>query len=195
VSRCPIMRRVFPLLAAAMVHAGCSRSAWEPDTRWHQETLSETNASWRGSYQNALDTLRLRSHAWKLIGYDGKRDRCEWGFKVVVEFPGRPSNMMTNAHGDPLFMPINNLDYDLFDKDGFRLTSLSLRPGPVPKLPEGYFLEDFGVAERETKTFQHTGFIPSATARRAAYGKLSIQAGYAYPKTFIPDTPKSGKTD
>jgi len=160
---------------AVIFGAGCSRSErhWQPDTEWHTEVVTDTNSSWRGSYQNALDTLRLRSHAWKLIDYDAKRDRCDWGFKLAVEFPEHPD--YKPMHNDPArpvkitvvpVMTISKIEYELYDKDGFYLTSLTLSG------------TDLAVKVGETKTFQQTGFISSALARRAASGRINIQAGY-----------------
>jgi hypothetical protein len=135
--------------------------------------LTDTNSSWRGSYQNALDTLRLRSHAWKLIDYDAKKDRCDWGFKLTMEFPEHPDYKPMHddpAHPDKItavpVMTISKIEYELYDKDGFHLASLFLSGS------------DVAVGVGETKTFQQTGFISSALARRAASGRVNIRAGY-----------------
>jgi hypothetical protein len=160
---------LLPPVIVIVVLLGCSRSErrWQPNTQWRAEIVSETNSTWRGSYQNALDTLRLRSHAWKLIDYDPKRDRCEWGFKVTVEFPSHPD--YKPGHNDPSHpdkitfwpvMTISKIDYELFDKDGFHLASLSLLG------------TDLVVETQET--FHHTGFISSALARRAVSGRVNI---------------------
>ena len=153
-----------------MLACGCSRSdsRWRPDTSWHTEAVTEEATSFRGSYQNALDTLRVRSQAWKLIALHGT-NQCEWGFKVAIEFPDHP-DYKPDQFGGVSFMPVTKIKYQLFDKDGFRLTTLVLDDAGM------------GVAEKETHTFQHSGMMPRDLARRAAYGRLDIQAGYVPKK-------------
>jgi hypothetical protein len=123
-----------------LVH-GCSRSEshWRPDTSWHTQSITEESTSFRGSHQNALDTLRVRSQAWKLIALHGT-NQCEWGFKVSIEFPDHP-NYKPDQFGGVSFMPITKLEYQLFDRDGFELTTLVLDGA------------DMGVAAKETHTF------------------------------------------
>ena len=159
----PALKYLFTALL--ILASGCKESHWRPDTAWHTEQVAEAKTSFRGSYQNALDTLRVRSIAWKLIGLHQRTDQCEWGFKVIIEFPDHP-NYKPDQFGGLPFMPITKIEYQLFDSDGFHLATLVL---------DG---NDLGVAAKETRTFQHTGLLPVAAARRAAHGKLNIQAGY-----------------
>jgi hypothetical protein len=165
-----------PLLMAFVMTiifaGGCSHSEelWKPDTQWHAEAVAETNCAWRGSYRNARETLRVRSQEWKLIAYDPKKDVCEWGFKVILEFPKHPDYKPQS--GFTPVMPIEKIDYELYDKDGFHITSLKLSG------------KDLCVPVEKEETFQYTGFISSALARRAAFGKVNIAAGYP------PDPPK-----
>ncbi len=146
--------------------ASCSR----PDTNWHSEKISEDSTSFTGSYRNAIDTLRVKSHEWKIIGCDDKNSQCEWGFKLVVEFPDHPEySPMVDKNGKVLgepVMPISKIEYRLFDADGFHLTTLTLVG------------DSLGVVEKETRVFQHTGILSSPLARRAAHGKVTIVAGY-----------------
>jgi hypothetical protein len=73
------------------------------------------------------------------------------------------------AHPDKVtavpVMTISKIDYELYDKDGFLLTTLALSA-------------ELAIEVGESKTFQHTGFISSALARRAASGRINIQGGY-----------------
>ena len=159
-------------LTTLLIVSGCSPSepAWQPDVEWRSEKITEESTSFLGSYQNALDTLRIRSHEWKLIECDKTKDRCEWGFKLVIEFPDHPDyTAMVDDDGKVLavsIMPISRIEYRLFDADGFHLTTLTLTG------------DSLHVAEEETRTFQHTGFIATSMARRATHGKVTIKAGY-----------------
>jgi hypothetical protein len=97
---------------------------------------------------------------------------------VTVEFPAHPDyKPLYNdpSHPDKItgvpVMSISTIEYALYDKDGFHLASLSR----LSLLGVG---NDLSVNAQEAKTFQHTGFIPSALARRAASGRVNIQAGY-----------------
>ena len=161
------MRPIANYLCAALLilASGCTDSQWHPDTAWHTEQVTEPTSSFLGSYQNALDTLRVRTNAWKLIGLHQRTNQCEWGFKVVIEFPDH-LDYKPDTFGGVAFMPITKIEYQLFDTDGFHLTTLIL---------EG---KDLGVAAKESRTFQNTGMLPVAAARRAAHGKLNVQAGY-----------------
>jgi len=154
------------VLPALLGTLGCSR----PDTNWHVEKITEDSTSFAGSYQNALDTLRVKSHEWKIIECDAKTDQCGWGFKLAVEFPDHPEySPVIGKDGKVLgvpVMPISKIEYRLFDADGFYLATLTLAG------------DSLGVEEKDTRTFQLTGKLTSPLARRAAHGKVTIVAGY-----------------
>ena len=136
--------------------------------------MNSATTSHRGSYQNALEKLRVRSHAWKLIGLR-PRDQCEWGFKVVIEFTDDPDFVPSSYPGAVPFMPITEFEYKLFDQDGFHLTTLVIDerdPG-------------FGLAQGETRTFQYSARMSIIDAQRANHGTLNVRAGYPRP---APDT-------
>ena len=145
---------------------------WSPSTGWHDETGVSERLSFLGSYDNGRKTLKVKSHAWKFIQLRGYSD-CEWGFKVVVNYPEDPSDNLDEWGRFKLFMPITKLEYKLFDEDGFQLATLEMDESKFESNKSS-----MGVGEGGTETFQTTGIMSVVDARRVAYGKLNIQAGY-----------------
>jgi hypothetical protein len=165
------------LLMLAIAVGACTEKPWQPDTKWHNEGNEGESVSFLGSYQNAIDTLKIDSHAWKLIGLRSE-EKCEWGFKVTISFPDHPDYAPTDW-GDLPYMPISKIQYNLFDIDGFLLTSLTLDH------------DRLGVAEGQTETFQTAGFLNVIDAKRVHSGQLNVKAGYIIQKpSSVPELPQ-----
>lgn len=129
----------------------------------------------RGSYQNALDSLIVKSSEWKITTVDNKTGQCEWGFRVVLECKDSP-NYQDDKFGGRAVMPIEKLEYTLYDKDNFHLTTLVLNG------------KDLVLCFRDTQTFQQTRKDSLALLKRACYGHLNIKAGYNPEKKTGPST-------
>jgi hypothetical protein len=81
-----------------------------------------------------MNALKVVSHSWKMIeprtqttygtnsefSFRGthRSEGYDWGFKVVIEFAQQGERTKTEW-GDPSFMPIEAIQYDLYDDDGF----------------------------------------------------------------------------
>jgi hypothetical protein len=106
----------------------------------------------------------------------------------VVEFPQRSADVGAepNPEGsrDPRFMPIEYIEYQLFDADHFWIATLVLDVQTDRAEGRSAKNRGLGIDEGETKTFQLTGTLSKPDAQRAAYGKIKIQAGY-YPVVTI----------
>lgn len=150
-------------LVLILICASCSKEEkkWEPPTSWNQGAMDDEHFSWNGSYQNAIDSLEVKSHAWKIIG-ERKENEFEWGFRVIIEFAENPE--YDGGYGVAI-MPINLITYELLDEDGFHLDTLEIKG-------------ENHVEHRNVQTFQGTGLISLFDAKRAAAGKITIAAGY-----------------
>ncbi len=113
------MRRIgiLPIITVLILLSSCSKEEWKPDTSWHHESIDDKSLSFTGSHQNAIETLKVESHSWKLIGLRAN-DECEWGFKVVISFPDHPDYAPDKFGGIP-FMSITQIKYDLFDQETY----------------------------------------------------------------------------
>lgn len=155
--------------------SGCSPVS----TRWHKEPITDSSVSMNGSYQNAIDSLVVKSHEWKVTVVDTKKNQCEWGFRVVIQCKDHPDYQdSTNYPGSRAFMPIESIEYALYDKDNFHLTTLTLKS------------KDLGLCFRDTQTFQETRKDSLDVLKRAVHGSLNIKAGYHWQrKSDAPTTP------
>ena len=58
-------------VACTAVLTGCSPVS----TRWHTEPVTDTSVSMNGSYRNAIESLVVKSHEWKITAFTGQRGR------------------------------------------------------------------------------------------------------------------------
>lgn len=160
-------RTLVATLACAAVLGGCSPVS----TRWHTEPVTDSSVSMNGSYQNALDSLVVKSHEWKVTAVDTKRNQCKWGFRVVLQCKDHPDYQdSTNYPGSRAIMPIESIEYTLYDKDNFHLTTLILQS------------KNLGLYFRDTQTFQQTSKDNLDVLKRAVHGCLNVKAGYYWQK-------------
>lgn len=165
------------ILVCVLVQTGCSPVS----TRWHNEPVIDSSVSMKGSYQNALDSLVVKSHGWKVTAIDSKTNQCEWGFRVVLECKDHLDYQdNTNYPGSRAFMPIESIEYALYDKDNFHLTTLFLHA------------KDLGLCFHDTQTFQHSRSDSLDLLKRAVHGHVNIRAGYHWEKnTKSPTMPRT----
>ena len=99
-----------------------------------------------------------------------------------MEFPQRSAEATAKPiredGRDPRFMPIEYIEYQLFDADHFLVASLVLDVHTDRAEGRSAKNHGLGIDEGETKTFQLTGTLSKPEAQRAAYGRIKFQAGY-----------------
>ncbi|VGO11490.1 hypothetical protein PDESU_00034 [Pontiella desulfatans] len=149
----------FVLLVGSAMLWGCSPIS----TDLHKEQVDSKSVSMEGSYDNAVESLVVISHSWKVIAVNKKEGTCEWAFQVDLKCNNHPDYKRTEGFRPDL--PIELVEYKLYDSDGFLLDSTYLRS-------KQYIY--FG----ETKTLQGSSVASLELLKRASAGQLRIKAGY-----------------
>ena len=166
------MHKTWLLIFVVIATVGCRKTSSDVSTAWHVESGEKNGQMLEGSEANAIESLIVTSNQWKIIA---KRNpfKYEWGFKVSLHFETSPKHEATKIFVP--IMPVQRIEYELLDGDGFHLTTLT------------QYFDGRSVEMGTDEVFQASEEIDADLAKRASFGRLRVKAGYAVdeesPKT------------
>lgn len=148
------------LLILSLLLISCERI----DYTWHKYT-NENSEVWGKQSDNVL----VISHGWKIIENSKiENGDLKWGWEVTLKIK-EPDDKKQFLIG------IENIEYSLFDKDNFKLGSVTLNLDEYGRVvwdsgEQGPVLQKSG----DTKTYRQTGELSESILKRAAFGRCRI---------------------